>query len=244
MVDNLIGSDFKTFSVQHFVMLAFLFVMAIYLIRTGRRLPTQKRLSLAIWISGLTLSSEIMDTLVLSRQGRYDYHTDLPLFLCDLSVILLPFVLIRQNRKWIGILYFWTMAGTFQALITPDLREGFPAFEFFRYFVMHGGIVIAVLYTIIVFQVRIHWRDLINAVVYAQVYLAGIHVINQILQSNYSYTMQKPAGPTVLDYFGPWPWYILWGEILMVVLFLLLLFPFMLFKRVWQNQEEETFGTL
>ncbi|HQW26692.1 MAG TPA: hypothetical protein PLV75_12055, partial [Saprospiraceae bacterium] len=53
-------------------------------------------------------------------------------------------------------------------------------------------------------------------------------MINQILSSNYGYTMQKPPGASILDLMGPWPWYILWGEFLMVFLYLLLLAPFLL----------------
>jgi len=121
------------------------------------------------------------------------------------------------------------------------LEKGFPSFEYFLYFTMHGGIVIAILYTIIVFKIRINWRDLIQAVLYAQVYLVCIHLINQVLQTNYSYTIQKPAGATILNYFGSWPWYIMWGEVLMLVLFLVLLLPFILFRPSVTVEEPEVF---
>jgi len=234
-------AEFHTFSVQHFGILLLLTGIATVLIRKGRQLDDEEKFKLALIIAGITFSFEIIEALVLSVQGHYDYRVDLPLFLCDLSAVILPFVLLRKNRKWIGILYFWTMAGTLQALITPDLEKGFPSFEYFRYFTMHGGIVIAILYTIIVFKIRINWRDLIQAVLYAQVYLVCIHLINQVLQTNYSYTIQKPAGATILNYFGPWPWYIMWGEVLMLVLFLVLLLPFILFRPSVTVEEQEVF---
>ena len=234
-------TEFHTFSFQHFGMLFFLSGIATALIRKGRQSSSLKNLNTAIVIAGITFSCEIIETIVLLSLGRYDYHIDLPLFLCDISALILPFVLYSRNRKWLGILYFWTMAGTLQALLTPELKEGFPSPEFFRYFTMHGGIVIALLYSVIVFRIRITWRDLINAVLYAQVYLVCIHVINQILDSNYGYTIQKPIGPTILDYFGPWPWYILAGEGLMVILFLLLLLPFLFSKPPGTKMEGEIF---
>ena len=234
-------AEFHTFSIQHFGILLLLTTIAWGLIRKGRRENDEEKFKLAIIISGFTFSLEIIEAIVLGAQGQYDYRTDLPLFLCDLSAVILPFVLIRKNRKWIGILYFWSMAGTLQALITPDLEKGFPSFEFFRYFTMHGGIVIAILYIVIVFKIRISWRDLVQAVLYAQVYLVCIHVLNHVLQTNYSYTIQKPAGATILDYFGPWPWYIMWGEVLMLVLFLVLLLPFILFRPSSTVQEQEVF---
>jgi len=230
--------EFHSFSMQHVAMLLLLAIIAAGLMLKSRSSTHFQKLNTVIIIAGLTLSFEIIETIVLLFLGRYDYLTDLPLFLCDLSAIMLPFVLFRQNRKWIGILYFWTMAGTLQALITPDLKAGFPSFEFFRYFAMHGGIVIAILYTVVVFRIRIQWKDLIRAVLYAQVYLVCIHIINLVLRSNYGYTLQKPPGPTMLDYFGPWPWYILCGEGLMIILFLLLLLPFLRFNTSTQKQAE------
>jgi len=234
-------TEFHTFSVQHFGMLFLLTGIAMVLIRKGRKSSLLQNRNIAIVIAGITFSCEIIETIVLLALGRYDYHIDLPLFLCDISALILPFVLYNRNRKWLGILYFWTLAGTLQALLTPELKEGFPSLEYFRYFTMHGGIVIAILFSMIMFSIRITWRDLINAVLYAQVYLVCIHLFNQMLDSNYGYTIQKPAGPTVLDYFGPWPWYILAGEGLMIVLFLLLWLPFLLSKRVRTTQDEQIF---
>ena len=195
------------------------------------------KINIAIVLAGLTFSTLIIEAMVKGYEGTYDYRSDLPLFLCDLVAVVLPFILFAQNRKWIGILYFWAMAGTLQALLTPDLRDGFPSFHFFRYFITHAGIVAAVLYTVIVWKIRINWKDFFNAILYAQVYLVVIHFINQVLGSNYSYTMQKPIGTTILDFMGPWPWYILGGEFLMFIMFLLLMIPFMGTKS---RQEENS----
>src|SRR4029079_10024583 len=122
----------------------------------------------------------------------------------------------------------WVLGGTLQALITPELDRGYPAFEFFRYFIQHGALVTAVLYCILVMQIKISWRDLWNGVIYFQVYLVGIHIFNMILHSNYSYTMAKPGSDTILNFLGDWPWYIVSGEVLMIFIFILLLSPFLI----------------
>src|SRR4030095_11044162 len=167
--------------------------------------------------------------------GTLDILVDLPFFLCDLVALLLPVIIFQQNRKWLGIIYFWALAGTMQALITPDLKSNFLSFDFFRYFIMHGGIVSAIIYCIIVWKIKITWRDLWNAVLYVQFYIIGVHLVNLVLRSNYSYTMAKPANPTILDLLGVWPWYLFWAEILTMVLFVLLLLPFLISK----NKKEE-----
>jgi uncharacterized membrane protein YwaF len=44
-------------------------------------------------------------------------------------------------------------------------------------------------------------------------------------------TGQKPATPSLLDMLGPWPWYLLAGELIAVLLVLLLYLPFALADR-------------
>ena len=56
--------------------------------------------------------------------------------------------------------------------------------------------------------------------------------------TNYSYTMAKPDGTSVLDLFGGWPWYILGGELIMMVLFTLLMMPFAFKQRDVVGEKE------
>jgi hypothetical integral membrane protein (TIGR02206 family) len=144
---------------------------------------------------------------------------------------MLPFVIWKKSRFWLGIFYFWTLAGTLQGIVTPDLAEGFPNFGYLRYWFLHAGLVVVILYVTIVFRIRITWRDFWRAVVGAQIYIVIVHVLNLVIGSNYSYTVSKPPGASVLDLFGPWPWYILGGEGLMIVFFLLLMLPWLRIRR-------------
>lgn len=221
------ASGFESFSVQHFSALFTFGFLTLVSIRQGRKADEPLKTNIGLVIGGVTFSMLLIEATVKLAYGTYDVYTDLPLFLCDLTAVLLPWVMFAKNRKWLGILYFWAIAGTLQALITPDLEEGFPSFHYFRYFFSHGGIVMAILYAVLVWKIHIGWKDFLNAILYAQIYLVGIHLFNHVLGSNYSYTLQKPPNPTILDFLGAWPWYIFWGEIFMILLFLILLIPFL-----------------
>lgn len=223
---------FEPFSLQHFFTLAILAVLTIIAILIGKRVDHKMKMWIGYSIASAAFVVMLLDLLLRIYTHTLDVLIDLPLFLCDIVALILPLVILRENRKWLGILYFWAVAGTMQALLTPDLKSGFPTFEFFRYFIMHGGIVSAVIYCVVVMKINITWRDLWNAVLYVQVYLVGVHIINLFLRSNYSYTMAKPQGKTILDLLGDWPWYILFSEVVMIVLFVLLLLPFLLKPRV------------
>ncbi len=228
---------FQTFSLQHLMALVVFILVTILMVIIGKRVDGKMKM----WI-GYSIASSSFALLIIDSGMRLMTHTfevlkDLPLFLCDLVALILPIIILRMDRKWLGILYFWVLGGTMQALITPELDRGFPTFEFFRYFIQHGGIVTAVIYCTIVFRIHINWRDLWNAVLYLQVYLVGIHIVNMILQSNYSYTMAKPGSDTILNFLGDWPWYILSAELLMILVFILLLTPFLLGAR---NRDSES----
>lgn len=221
------SSGFESFTFQHFVTLALFGLFTLAAIQLGIRSEARTKMWIGYSIASASLAVMVFDMGLRLVTHTFDIYDDLPLFLCDLVALILPVIILQQNRKWLGILYFWALAGTLQALVTPDLESGFPTFEFFRYFIMHGGIVTAVVYCVVVWRISITWRDLWNAVLYVQVYLIGIHIINMILKSNYSYTVAKPGGATVLNFLGDWPWYILSAEVLMILLFMLLLVPFL-----------------
>ncbi len=236
------GTEFESFSAEHLTTLLAFGMMTYVAIRKGKIAEEPVKSNIGLMIAGLAFSTLIIDAIVKMAYGSFDILVDLPFFMCDLVAMILPFIILSENRKWIGILYFWALAGTMQALITPDVEAGFPSFDFFRYFIGHASIIIAVLYTVIVKKIRIGWPDFLNAIIYAQGYLVAVHMINQILSSNYGYTMQKPPGASILDLMGPWPWYILWGEFLMVFLYLLLLAPFLLWpaKRTPISHDKES----
>jgi len=43
-------------------------------------------------------------------------------------------MLIRGRRRLYEIAYFWGLVGTFNAILTPELEVGYPAYRFFQYF--------------------------------------------------------------------------------------------------------------
>lgn len=229
---------FTFFSFQHITILVVFGILSAGLIVGGKQLPAKGQYAVALVLASITFLALVLEAIVLVDAQDYDVRTDLPVYLCDIITVMLPVVVYHRNRKWIGILYFWALAGTLQALLTPDIDHGFPSFHFFRYFIMHCGIVLTILFVVIVWKIRIRWRDWFNAVLFAQLYLLVIHVYNQVMDTNYSYTIKKPDGTTVLDLFGEWPWYILGGELMMVFLFTLLMLPFAFKQRLTVEEKE------
>ena len=163
-------------------------------------------------------------------EGTFTLQAELPFHLCRLLAIILPFVIYYRNRKWFGITYFFTMVGTLQALLTPDLPQAAPHYSYASYWILHGILIYLPIYCIVVFGFKITKKDFINAVIAGNVYLLLSLMINYAIGSNYFYTHHKPPSASLLDFLGPWPWYILSVELLAIILFVLAWIPFW-FKR-------------
>ena len=59
-------------------------------------------------------------------------------------------------------------------------------------------------------------------------YAAVVYVVDVAFEKNFLYLRGKPGAPTLLDWMGPWPLYILAVEAMALVLFAALELPFRL----------------
>jgi len=64
-----------------------------------------------------------------------------------------------------------------------------------------------------------------------QGYFVAMLLVNYMLGSNYFFISEKPPQGSLLDYLGPWPWYILVGEAIVFPYFFLIYIPFYFAKR-------------
>jgi uncharacterized membrane protein YwaF len=71
---------------------------------------------------------------------------------------------------------------------------------------------------------------MLSAFKWLNIYVLALIPINYLLDANYFYLMAKPINPSVLDYFGPWPIYILVAELLVMGFFAIAMLPVILIK--------------
>lgn len=225
-------NDFLLFGHHHLLVVFLTIVLAILLpiyakrnLRLGQQIQFSR--GMAIVISFWAIFYMAMQFLL----GDFDYKRDLPFDICNLTALLLPFLMWKPTQRVNEILYFWILAGTTQAIITPDLPNGFPHFIFFKYWFIHSGLVIFIIYTTYVFELRPTLRSIWRAFLALQLYILCVIGINLLIGSNYVYVLRKPTVPSALDYMGPWPWYILVGEFVAVFLFFLTYLPFWAFAK-------------
>ena len=154
----------------------------------------------------------------------------LPLHLCSIAVVLSIVVLLTRARLPYELTYFWGLAGTTNAIITPELTEGFPDYHFFQYFTSHGGVVATALFATFGLGMRPTFKSLLRAFVWLNALAVVSVLVNLALDSNYLYLCEAPvtASPFL---FLPWPWYLIWLEVLAFGFFALLYLPVYLGRR-------------
>ena len=177
--------------------------------------PRQEQLGIVL---GLIVMSNYLAWVGLEAiAGTFDSKLHLPFHLCRFANLAIPFVMIWKKERLFQVLYFWGMSGMLQGAITPDVTHGFPHFHYFRFFIGHNGMVLVLIYAIVVFDLRPTLKGLWDSFLALNAFLVFAAIVNLILGSNYFWICGKPPVPTILDYFGPWPWYII------VVMFLTLM---------------------
>lgn len=168
--------------------------------------------------------------------GHYDIRTDLPLYLCSLLAILIP-VFTYYRKYWMyEVLVFWVVAGTLQAVITPDIATGFPTFDYIRYWVVHLGLLLIIGYATFVFKMLPNFKSVFRSFFVLQLYVVAMMIINYILKANYFYLNQKPKSASLLDYFGEWPVYIIVVQLIIIPYFLLVYLPFYIYQKKSKSQ--------
>jgi hypothetical integral membrane protein (TIGR02206 family) len=227
-------TGFQSFSIEHGIPVFVFICSTILWIRFARSWSKERQFQ-SVFVFSLVIAFTVLWWMIYrSFIGKFDIKEDLPFHLCNILALVIPIALYYKSRWFFAVLYFWVLAGTMQAVVTPDLKQPFPHYMYFRYWWIHCGMISLVIYILFVFKWKIYLSDIKNAMIGANVYLLFAMLVNILTGGNYFFTMRKPDAATILDYLGPWPWYLLTGQIVMLMSFLLYYLP----VWWWQNMNE------
>ena len=91
--------------------------------------------------------------------------------------------------------------------------------------------IIALVYASVVYGMRPKIGSIKKAFVALNIFLLASIIINLIFDANYFWICGKPPMVSLLDYLGPWPWYILAAELVALVHFVVAYIPFYILDR-------------
>lgn len=223
--------SFHLFGPDHLAALVAVVLLAASVVRFGPGAPARARPWIRGFLALLLVGYAAAAYWRLYRLG-YPWTAYLPLHLCVLLLFPALFALWRPRPLSFELTYYFGMAGALPAMVTPDLRQGFPSFPFFHFFWGHGALLLTVTWLIAVEGMRPRPGAVFRMLLAGNLYIAVVGLIDLAFGLNYGYLCRPPAGRSLIDFLGPWPWYLLSVELLAALLFCLLDLPWRLPRKL------------
>ena len=227
---------FQLFGTPHIVAMVAMLAVPVALSAAVRRADSERvtRVVCVVFAAVMLVNQVVYWGFRFVTEGAGTFVREyLPLHVCGMTVLLSAATLIWRRRWTYELLYFWGLAGASNAMVTPELTEGFPDYVFFQYFISHGGIVAAALFMTWGLGMRPTFKSLVRAFVAMNAMAAVMACVNLLLDSNYMYLCEAPVTASPL-LFLPWPWYVGWLDVLALVFFIVLYLPVHL-ERMWRD---------
>jgi hypothetical integral membrane protein (TIGR02206 family) len=204
-----VAGTFVPYGASHAAAAAVGVVGAVGIVVLGRRVrgrPVEERVSrgFALLLAAFTIPLQVRQWL----PANFEIRTSIPLQICDLAWMVAVYALWTRGRRTSALLYYWALTLSTQAVVTPTLGKDFPSPDFVMYWGMHLMTIWAALYVTFGLGVRPDWRCFRFAVLCTAVWVAVAMTFNALTGTNYGYLARKPDVSTPLDYFGPWPLYV------------------------------------
>jgi hypothetical integral membrane protein (TIGR02206 family) len=158
--------------------------------------------------------------------GTWTVQWSLPLHLCEAGCFLVAVALWWRFRFAFEMSYFWGLGGTAPGLFSPSIPGHFPDPVYFQYYAQHGLLVLGAFYLVIALRMRPASHAVMRVSIATAAYAVAVGVVDYFTDGNYLFLRDLPPTRTLLDYMGPWPWYIVTLAIAAIVVFNLLYLPF------------------
>lgn len=201
-------------------------------------LTTAARVRPGAWV---TVVARVLAVIVFLAEPSYWIrhalnHTwsagvDLPFQLSNAAEFVTAAALWWRTPFLVELTYFWGFSAVIQALLTPDLPERFPDPAYFSFYVGHGVVIVAALFLTVGLGIMPRRGAPLRVLLGTIGFTICAEVANLVTNGNYMYLRQKPAAGTLLNFMGPWPWYVGSGLVLAIVFLTILHAPFWIAGR-------------
>jgi hypothetical integral membrane protein (TIGR02206 family) len=201
----------RQFSDQHLAALTVMVVGIAATVWAGSRGGERTRQAIAYTLAGVILLGwigEYVDDLVL---GQWSTTYTLPLQLTDAVSAVAVLALLTRRQFLVELTYFWAFTASLQAVLTPDLANGFPNALYFTYFLYHVGAIVAAAFLVFGCGLWPRPKSVYRVFGATLAWAAIAGLADVITGGNYMYLRSKPVHNSLLSVMGPWPWYIVAG---------------------------------
>jgi hypothetical integral membrane protein (TIGR02206 family) len=224
--------EFILFGSQHISALSTVIAVSVatpIVLRTANNIEVKKFVSMVLAI--LLILHELIKPFY--RYYLFDHELLLvfPIHICHLAAISMGLFLILKKEFLFEIAYFWGLSGNLLAMVTPDMKYGFPNLEFTMFYFGHGLLLLSILFACVCLRTNLRWSSILRVFIATILILPAMYGLNIALESyqpnvNYWYLMITPGPDTILSLFPEPPWHIPYVAVTALLIFIISFIPY------------------
>jgi len=193
--------------------------------------------TIVAFISTVLVLNYVAYIIFVRSHGIETWRQMLPLQLCDWGMVVVIVAMWTGNQRWFEVAYFWGIGGTLQAVLTPNLRFGFPDWRFISFFTSHSGIIIGVVFLMLTRRYRPYPMSVVRTFIWSEFYFVVTMIADELTGFNYGFLRHKPEAFSILSFLSDSrPLYLLQMHGVALLFFLGLYAPFAIFDLVRRNR--------
>jgi hypothetical integral membrane protein (TIGR02206 family) len=229
--------EFHPYGLPHLAMIFIAIVLPFVLAAVVRRTKSQRIERVIIGVLSAVLILNYFAYLIFIRsQGVVDWRQVLPMQMCDWGLVVVIVAMWTGSQRWFEVAYFWGIGGTLQAVLTPNLRYGFPDWRFISFFTSHSGIIVGVIFLMLTRGYRPYPMSIVRVWLWSEFYFVVTLIADHITGFNYGFLLHKPEAFSILSFLSDSrPLYLLQLHLVALLFFLLLYAPFAIVDLVTKN---------
>ena len=233
--------EFQPYGLPHltviFLTIVLPFALAAIVWRT--KSPRAEKVIVGV-LSAVLVLNYIVYLIFIRSRGTTTWQQMLPMQLCDWGIVVVIVAMWTGNQRWFEVAYFWGLGGTLQAVLTPDVRYGFPDWRFLSFFTSHCGIIIGVVFLMLTRRYRPYPMSIVRVFLWSEFYFVVTFITDKLTGFNYGFLLHKPEAFSILSFLSDsQPVYLLQMHGLALSFFLALYVPFAIYDLVRCNRVQE-----
>jgi len=224
--------EFILFGSQHISALSTVIAVSVatpIVLRTANNIEVKKFVSMVLAI--LLILHELIKPFYRYYLFGHELLLVFPIHICHLAAISMGLFLILKKEFLFEIAYFWGLSGNLLAMVTPDMKYGFPNLEFTMFYFGHGLLLLSILFTCVCLKTNLRWSSILRVFIATILILPAMYGLNIALESyqpdvNYWYLMITPGPDTILSLFPEPPWHIPYVAVTALLIFIVSFIPY------------------
>jgi hypothetical integral membrane protein (TIGR02206 family) len=235
--------EFQPYGFPHLAVIALTVVLPFALAAIVRRTRSQRLENIIIGVlSAVLVLNYVVFLIFIRSRGVVDWRQMLPMQMCDWGMVVVIVAMWTGNQRWFEVAYFWGIGGTLQAILTPNLRFGFPDWRFISFFTSHCAIIVGVVFLMLTRRYRPYPMSIVRVWLWSEFYFVVTFIVDKVTSVNYGFLLHKPEAFSILSFLSDsHPLYLLQLHGVALLFFLALYVPFAIYD-LWKGKSPRNAG--